>query len=88
LPAIDNLFGKPEIKAIKEMDVTLPLDKMTIAEKLRVMETLWSDLSGKPFESPAWHGKVLCDRTRRVKQGKESFMDWQTAKKQLRSRVK
>jgi hypothetical protein len=74
----------------KEMDIALPLEKMTIAEKLRVMEALWSDLTRdeEQLESPAWHGKILRERAARVKQGKESFMDWETAKKQLRNRVK
>jgi hypothetical protein len=72
------------------MEIILPLEKMTIAEKLRVMETLWSDLTRdeEKLESPAWHGEVLRERAARVKQGKESFMDWETAKRQLRKRVK
>jgi len=63
---------------------------MTIAEKLRVMETLWRDLTHDEtqFESPKWHEEVLRDRAARVKQGKESFMAWETAKRQLRNRVK
>lgn len=72
------------------MEITLPLEKMTIAEKLRVMETLWADLSRdqEQFDSPKWHGDVLHERAERVKQGKESFMDWETAKRQLRKRAK
>jgi len=72
------------------MEITLPLEKMTIAEKLRMMEMLWNDLTRdeERFESPEWHGAVLRERAARVKQGKESFMDWETAKKQLRNRVK
>jgi hypothetical protein len=72
------------------MEIALPLEKMTIAEKLRVMETLWNDLARNEaqFESPEWHGGVLRERAVRVKQGKESFMDWEMAKKQLRNRVK
>jgi len=63
---------------------------MTIAEKLRVMETLWNDLTRdkEQFESPEWHGEVLRERAARVKQGKESFVDWEAAKNQLRNRVK
>jgi hypothetical protein len=63
---------------------------MTVAEKLRMMETLWADLTRneEQFESPEWHGAVLRERAARVKQGKESFMDWETAKRQLRDRVK
>jgi hypothetical protein len=72
-----------------KMDTVLPLDRMTVAEKLRVMETLWADLSRNEaqFESPAWHGDVLHERAERVKDGKETFMDWETAKKQLRDKL-
>jgi hypothetical protein len=72
------------------MEIALPLEKMTIAEKLRVMETLWSDLTRNEerFESPEWHGKVLRARAARVRQGKESFMDWEKAKRELRNRAK
>jgi hypothetical protein len=85
-----GLHRQPERCIGKEMEITLPLEKMTIAEKLRVMETLWSDLSRDEaqLESPEWHGAVLRERAARVKQGKESFMDWETAKRQLRNRVK
>jgi hypothetical protein len=71
------------------MEITLPLEKMTIAEKLRMMETLWSDLTRdeERFESPAWHGEVLRERAARVKQSKESFMDWETAKRQIRGEI-
>ncbi len=72
------------------MDITLPLDQMTLAEKLRVMETLWADLSRNEheFESPAWHEEVLKEREERVRSGQETFIDWETAKKQLRDRLK
>ena len=78
----------PERRIDKKMEITLPLEKMTIAEKLRMMETLWSDLTHdeEHLESPAWHGEALRKRAARVEQGKESFMDWETAKTQLRNR--
>lgn len=71
------------------MEATLPLDKMTIAEKLRAMEMLWADLSRNEaeLESPAWHEDVLRDREAKIKSGKESFMGWETAKKQLRDKL-
>ena len=72
------------------MDITLPLDQMTIAEKLRVMESLWADLSRneQELESPAWHEQVLKERDERVRSGDETFIDWETAKRQLRDRLK
>jgi hypothetical protein len=72
------------------MDITLPLDKMTLDEKLRLMETLWADLcrNDQQLESPAWHEQVLKEREERVRSGTETFMDWETAKEELRKRTK
>jgi hypothetical protein len=71
------------------MKTVLLLDRMTLAEKLREMEALWADLSRdeSQFESPAWHGDILLERAERVKDGNESFIDWETAKKQLRGKL-
>jgi hypothetical protein len=66
------------------MSATLPLEKMTLAEKLQAMEALWVDLSrDDKFESPAWHGEVLKERS-----GQRDFVDWEKAKEQLRARRK
>ncbi len=72
------------------MDIALPLDQMTLAEKLRVMEALWADLSRneQQLESPAWHEQVLRERAERVRSGQEDFIDWETTKQQLRDRLK
>jgi len=42
----------------------LPLDQMTVEEKLHLMEILWDDLSRMPEQtpSPAWHAEVLAER--------------------------
>lgn len=71
------------------MNVLLPLDKMTTAEKLGAMEALWRDLSRdeNSFESPVWHGDVLREREQRVEDGKESYVAWDVAKKDLRDRL-
>jgi hypothetical protein len=71
------------------MEATLPLDKMSVAEKLHAMELLWADLSRHEaqLESPAWHGEVLNDRAAKIKSGQETFVDWETAKKELRKKL-
>lgn len=71
------------------MSITLPLDQMTTAEKLRVMEELWADLSRseQEFESPAWHETVLREREERLRNGEEIPIDWEIAKKELRDRL-
>jgi putative addiction module component len=72
------------------MDITLPLDQMTIEEKLRVMEALWADLSRneESFPSPRWHEQVLKEREERVASGLETFESWEEAKHELRNRSK
>ena len=71
------------------MNVTLPLNEMTIAEKIGVMEEIWSDLSnsGKGYRPPAWHERILEERTRLAESGEIGFTDWETAKKQISDRV-
>jgi hypothetical protein len=68
------------------MNVTLPLESMTTAEKLDVMEAIWADLSRdeERVESPAWHAQVLREREAAVSDGRESPTDWAAAKKRLR----
>jgi len=70
------------------MAITLPLDRMTVAEKLQVLEAVWADLSRdeRQIESAAWHEQVLKERDERVRSDQEKFIDSDTAKQQLRDR--
>jgi len=71
------------------MEAALPLEQMSTAEKLRAMELLWADLSRKAevYESPAWHEAVLRERDQRVAEGKEAYVSWDEAKRDLRERL-
>ena len=62
---------------------------MTTAEKLRLMEALWRELSETEREvpSPEWHRDVLEERDRKIASGEESFMDWEVARKTLREEL-
>ena len=62
---------------------------MTIHEKLAAMEALREDLarSLESIESPAWHEKVLYERSQRISDGKGSIEDWETAKVEIRNKV-
>ena len=72
------------------MNAALPLNEMTLREKLATMESLWDDLSRTPekMPSPAWHKEVLERRRARVAAGKAKFVEWESAKKELRRRLK
>ena len=58
-------------------------------EKLRLMETLWDDLSrdDAQLESPAWHETALTETQQRLANGQEQVLDWEPAKVQLRQRL-
>ena len=71
------------------MPITLPLDEMTVEEKLQAMEAIWASLAKNPDDvpSPAWHGEVLRERLRQVEAGEAHFIPWEEAKKNLRRRA-
>jgi len=71
------------------MPFHLPLKDMTLQEKLDAMESLWEDLVRTPeaIDSPAWHKDVLDERFRSLKDGKTQFVDWGTAKEELRKKL-
>jgi len=71
------------------MEITLPLDKMSKREKIRIMEEIWNDLckNEKDLPSPSWHENVLNEREERLKKGDEKFVDWEEAKNQIRDSI-
>ena len=71
------------------MPVTLPLKEMTLQEKIAAMESLWEDLARTPeaVESPAWHKDILDERRQRLAEGKSRFIDWETAKAEIRKKL-
>jgi len=71
------------------MPTTIDLQEMTTPDKLRLMEALWQSLSASSSAvvSPQWHGEVLAERDRLIGSGEETFVDWETAKKQLREEL-
>lgn len=69
--------------------VDLPLFKLSVAQKLDLMETLWADLTRdeKNLKSPAWHETVLKDREQAFTAGKVTMSDWEQAKRRIKKRV-
>ena len=68
------------------MNISLPLDEMSVEEKLQLMETIWDDLSrhADEMEPPTWHGKMLKELEGAIERGEESFDDWEAAKRRIR----
>lgn len=61
--------------------ISIPLDKMSLSEKLEVMEALWADLSRSPAEVPVpqWHREVLKAR----QDASATWLDWGQVKASL-----
>ncbi len=71
------------------MSIELPLKDMSLADKLRVMENLWADISreGSGFSPPEWHGDVLRERKEKYASGEIKTSDWTEAKKRIQERA-
>ena len=68
---------------------TLPIDQMTVGEKLMAMESLWDSLCQDEAQIPVqeWHKQVLDERRRQIETGEAKFIDWETAKANIRDRI-
>ncbi|MDX2227435.1 MAG: addiction module protein [Verrucomicrobiae bacterium] len=64
------------------------LRQLSNLEKLKIIETLWSDLSADEtaIESPDWHGAELKKTEADYRAGTISSVAWEDAKKSLRAR--
>ncbi len=70
------------------MSFNLQLDQMTTEEKLQAMEALWNDLCERgAVPVPQWHKDILDERQRTIDEGKAEFIDWETARKQIKEQM-
>lgn len=68
------------------MRVTLPLENMSLEEKIDAMEQLWTNL-GNNVPSPEWHSSVLARREADVQSGVSRFSPWAEAKERIRKQT-
>jgi hypothetical protein len=66
--------------------IELPLENLTLAQKLDLREAIWEDLAKHEttLESPDWHEQVLKDREEALVAGKATVSSWQEAKDRIR----
>ena len=69
--------------------MSLNVQEVTIAEKLQPLEILLDDFcrNASKLELPAWHENILQQREEQLRQGKDSFEDWELAKKEIWKKV-
>jgi putative addiction module component (TIGR02574 family) len=71
------------------MDTVLPLDRMTVEEKLRAIEVLWDDLCRNEKQLPVtdWQKQLLDEREQQIQTGEAKFSHWDAAEKRIRERI-
>lgn len=71
------------------MATVLDVKSLSKTEKLRLLETLWADLTADDSEvpSPAWHREALEETRQRHERREAIFSDWTEAKTRLRATV-
>jgi len=71
------------------MEKRFEVNDLSIPEKIQLMEELWNDLiSSSDYELPEWHTEELRRRQNAVAEGKESYLDWNEVKKNIRKETK
>jgi len=58
------------------------ISKMTVPERLQIMEALWDLLNREPtgIKSPKWHEEILSDRRNKIAAGNATFISLEELK--------
>lgn len=72
------------------MNFSIPLDKMSVEDKLQAIEEIWADLVDTPenIPSPSWHADVLKAREKRISEETSRFLDVAEAKNAVKEKIK
>ena len=70
---------------------TIPaIEDMTPSQRVELMEELWKAMSQRSddYEVPERHRQILEERRAAVERGEMEYIDWEEAKRQIRSQIK
>jgi hypothetical protein len=67
----------------------IEIHNLSAAEKFKIIEALWGDWVGdeSSLPDPAWHETELKETEEKYLAGSIEVLDWQQAKKELRSQL-
>ena len=65
--------------------IVADIAKLTLREKLQLMEAIWEDLRGRVDDMgvPKEHRRILDDRRARIDSGEAKVLDWDQVKQSL-----
>ena len=63
------------------------IQNLSKIEKISIMEKIWADLTKDEdsIEIHDWHIRALEETEKRIEEGKEHFLDWESAKEAIRN---
>jgi hypothetical protein len=72
------------------MMVALPVEQMTLGEKLEAMDIFWSNLLREQDKIPVpqWHKDLLDEREQLIREGKARFSSWEAAKQRIADKIR
>lgn len=67
------------------MSFEIPIENMSVSEKLQAIELLWGSLADNPDSVPApqWQAEELAARAERLKSGETPVSDWEDAERRF-----
>ena len=70
-------------------ELVLPIESMTVAEKMDVIDRIMDDLSRNSADVPVieWHGELLKRRAEAIERGDDSFMSLDEAELRIRQKT-
>ncbi len=70
-----------------KVELVLPLETMTIAEKMDVIDRIMDDLSQNSSAVPEieWHGEILRQREANTANGRDRFISLEEAEARIRA---
>lgn len=70
-------------------ELVLPLERMTVAEKMDVIDRIMDDLSRNSSAVPVieWHGDMLTQRAEDLKSGTDRFISLEEAQARIREKT-
>jgi hypothetical protein len=71
-------------------ELVLPLESMTVAEKMDVIDRIMHDLSRNSSTVPAieWHGEMLRQRAEELENGTDRFITLDEAQARIREKTR
>lgn len=71
------------------VELVLPIESMTVAEKMDVIDRIMDDLSRNSSTVPVieWHGELLKQRADAIERGEDGFMTLEEAGARIRQKT-